>query len=238
MDRPELDAAPPALRGTPSRAGARVRRGMLVARLAMADAGPYVRRLLDVMVAVGALLVLGPLLALAALAVRVTSPGPALFFQERIGKNGRRFRMIKLRTMRVGADAEKARLAASVGAATSGVRFKIQRDPRITPVGRVLRKYSIDELPQLWNVARGDMTLIGPRPAVWVEVSRYDARALRRLEVQQGLTCLWQVGGRSDLSFEQQVDLDIEYVDRTPPSEELRIVARTIPAVLTGRGAY
>jgi lipopolysaccharide/colanic/teichoic acid biosynthesis glycosyltransferase len=204
----------------------------------LADAGPRLRRLIDVLATGGALVVLGPFLALVALAIRVTSPGPAFFFQERIGKNGRRFHMIKFRTMRTGADAEKAKLAATVSEASSGVRFKIRHDPRITPIGRVLRKFSIDELPQLWNVLRGDMTLIGPRPAVWVEVSRYDQRAMRRLEVQQGLTCLWQVGGRSDLSFEEQVELDIEYVDRTTPTQEIKIVAKTIPAVLTGRGAY
>jgi lipopolysaccharide/colanic/teichoic acid biosynthesis glycosyltransferase len=238
MDPHALHAVPPALRGTWSRAAARARRGLLLARLRLADAGPRVRRLIDVLVTGGALLVLGPFLALVALAVRATSPGPAFFFQERIGKNGRRFDMIKFRTMRTGADAEKAKLAATVAAASSGVRFKIRHDPRITPLGRVLRKFSIDELPQLWNVLRGDMTLIGPRPAVWVEVSRYDQRAMRRLEVEQGLTCLWQVGGRSDLSFEEQVALDIEYVDCTTPTQEIKIVAKTIPAVLTGRGAY
>jgi len=221
-----------------ARGGAQLRRLRLLARLALGDAGPHVRRILDVLVAGGALVVLSPLLITAAILVCATSPGPALFFQERIGKRGRRFLMIKLRTMRIGADAEKAKLAATVGEASSGVRFKIKNDPRITPVGRFLRKYSIDELPQLWNVVRGDLTLIGPRPAVWIEVARYGARAMRRLEVQQGLTCLWQVGGRSDLSFEQQVDLDIEYVDRATPTDEFKIVAKTIPAVLSGRGAY
>jgi lipopolysaccharide/colanic/teichoic acid biosynthesis glycosyltransferase len=122
--------------------------------------------------------------------------------------------------------------------ATDGVRFKMVRDPRVTAVGRVLRKFSIDELPQLYNVLRGDMTLIGPRPPVWREVALYDVRALRRLEVKPGLTCLWQVRGRSNLTFDQQVALDIEYVDRISPSEEVKILLETVPAVLTGRGAY
>jgi lipopolysaccharide/colanic/teichoic acid biosynthesis glycosyltransferase len=238
MTAPSLELLPRALRGSSSRAAARVRRILLGARLRLADAGPRVRRALDIVVAGGALLFLSPLLIAAALGVRLTSRGGALFSQERIGKNGRRFQMLKFRTMRVGADAEKSLLAATLQGATDGVRFKLRADPRITPIGRFLRKFSIDELPQLWNVLRGDMTLIGPRPAVWREVELYDARAMRRLEVEQGLTCLWQVGGRSDLSFEEQVTLDIEYVDSTTTAEEIKIVAKTIPAVITGRGAY
>jgi len=146
--------------------------------------------------------------------------------------------MLKLRTMVVGASAMKARLAAEPEARANGVRFKLRRDPRITSVGRVLRRFSIDELPQLWNVLVGDMTLVGPRPPLPREVALYDGRALRRLEVEQGLTCLWQVGGRSDLSFEQQVALDIEFIDHVGVLDELAILARTIPAVLGGRGAY
>jgi lipopolysaccharide/colanic/teichoic acid biosynthesis glycosyltransferase len=238
MTSPSLDLVPRALRGTPARAAARVRRVLLGARLRVGDAGPRVRRTLDIAVAGTALILLAPLLLLAAAAVKLTSPGGVLFAQERIGKNGRRFQMLKFRTMRTGADAEKSLLAATTQGATDGVRFKLRNDPRITPIGRFLRKFSIDELPQLWNVLRGDMTLIGPRPAVWREVALYDARAMRRLEVQQGLTCLWQVGGRSDLSFEEQVTLDLEYVDTTTPAEEIKIVAKTIPAVITGRGAY
>lgn len=132
----------------------------------------------------------------------------------------------------------KSALAAQRRDAVDGVRFKLRNDPRMTPVGRILRKLSIDELPQLWNVLQGDMTLIGPRPSLWQEIVRSDARALRRLEVRPGLTCLWQVSGRSDLSFEQQVALDLEYIDRVKPPQELLILAKTIPAVLTGRGAY
>jgi lipopolysaccharide/colanic/teichoic acid biosynthesis glycosyltransferase len=197
-----------------------------------------VRRALDVVVAGSALILLSPLLLAAAVAIKITSPGPILFPQERVGQWGRRFKMLKLRTMFTGAEAAKKALQASTAGALDGVRFKMKNDPRITRVGRVLRKFSVDELPQLWNVVIGDMTLIGPRPPVWREVALYDPRALRRLEVRPGLTCLWQISGRSDLSFDQQVALDIEYIDRTQPMEEVKILVRTIPAVLSGKGAY
>jgi lipopolysaccharide/colanic/teichoic acid biosynthesis glycosyltransferase len=204
----------------------------------LADTGPLLRRLLDILVASTALVLLSPVMLLAALAIMLTSRGSILYEQERVGQHGNPFQMLKLRTMVDGAEGMKAALAAQRPEATDGVRFKLRRDPRATPVGRILRKLSIDELPQLWNVLVGDMTLIGPRPPVWQEVLRYDARALRRLEVRPGLTCLWQVSGRSDLSFEQQVTLDLEYIDRVKPPQELLILARTIPAVVTGRGAY
>ncbi len=196
------------------------------------------RRAIDVAACGLGLLALSPLLALVALVIKATSRGPVLFPQERIGQHGRAFRMWKLRSMYVGADAAKAKLAAATGAASDGVRFKLRRDPRITPIGRVIRKLSIDELPQLFNVLVGDMTLVGPRPPLRREVELYDVRAWRRLEVRPGLTCLWQIGGRSDLSFDEQVALDLEYVDAIRPLDEIRIVARTIPAVLRGRGAY
>jgi lipopolysaccharide/colanic/teichoic acid biosynthesis glycosyltransferase len=234
----DWEALPPALRGPTGRARAYLRRKRRVVGAFLDDSGPLLRRLLDIVVAGGALVLLSPLLLLAALAIKLTSRGPVLYKQERLGQYGHPFLMFKLRTMSVGADAMKATLAAEIQGAVDGVRFKLKRDPRITPVGRLLRKFSIDELPQLWNVLVGDMTLVGPRPPVWLEVARYDARALRRLEVRPGLTCLWQVGGRSDLSFEQQVSLDLEYIDRVKPHQELLILARTIPAVLTGRGAY
>jgi len=234
----KVERLPPALRGALSRNAAQARRVRLNLFLALGAVGPMVRRVLDVVVAGAALIILMPLLLAAAAAIKITSPGPILFRQERVGQWGRRFMMLKLRTMVTGAEAAKKALQASVDGALDGVRFKIKNDPRITRVGRVLRKFSIDELPQLWNVVIGDMTLIGPRPPVWREVALYDPRALRRLEVRPGLTCLWQVSGRSDLSFDQQVELDIEYIDRTQPMDEVKILMRTIPAVLSGRGAY
>ena len=237
MDQ-DAPTVPPRSRANPSHAGAGRRRARLSMRRWVGRIGPSVRRTLDVLATSAGLLVLLPLLFAAAVAIKVTSRGPVLFKQERLGQGGRRFGMFKLRTMYLDAEARKTQLAIENAGATDGVRFKMKKDPRVTSVGRILRKLSIDELPQLYNVLIGDMTLVGPRPPVWREVALYDPRALRRLEVRPGLTCLWQIGGRSDLSFEQQVDLDLAYIDRTRPSEEILIVAKTIPAVLTGRGAY
>jgi lipopolysaccharide/colanic/teichoic acid biosynthesis glycosyltransferase len=200
----------------------------------MRDKKPIARRALDVVASAIGLVLFAPVLLLAIVALKIESPGPAFFLQERVGRGGRSFRMIKLRSMYADAERRKAALAELGG----GVRFKMRRDPRVTTVGRFVRKYSIDELPQLFNVLRGDMTLIGPRPAIWSEVELYDTRSLRRLEVPQGLTCLWQVGGRSDLSFDRQVDLDLHFIDTVDGRGELGILLRTIPAVLTGRGAY
>lgn len=215
-----------------------LRRLSLRTRLWARTAGPRVRRAIDVLATSAGLLCLSPLLLVVAALIKLTSQGPVFFPQERVGEHGRRFKMWKFRTMITNAEALKDILAKQNANATDGVRFKMVRDPRITPVGRVLRKFSIDELPQLFNVLAGDMTLLGPRPPVWREVALYDNRALRRLEVKPGLTCLWQVRGRSNLSFAQQVELDIEYIDRVKPSEEVRILLQTVPAVVTGRGAY
>lgn len=230
---PLLDLlAPPGIR-----ARGWLQRFGLRAHLAMMDAKPILRRAFDVFAVSFGLLFIGPLLFVAAIAIKLDSRGPVFFRQERIGQNGRRFAMFKLRTMVVNADALKDRLEKENASALDGVRFKMKADPRITRVGRVLRRFSVDEMPQLWNVLRGDMTLIGPRPAVMREVVNYDVRALRRLEVPQGLTCFWQVQGRSDLSFEEQVELDVQYIDRARATDSVRILLKTVPAVLTGRGA-
>jgi len=229
---------PPAMRSPLCRKAARARRMRLRAELGLRAVGPVLRRAIDIGATLVALILLSPVFLVAAIAIKATSRGPILFKQERVGQWGRRFKMLKLRTMGTNAEAKKTELQAAVNGALDGVRFKIKNDPRITPVGRILRKFSIDELPQLWNVLVGDMTLIGPRPPVWREVALYDPRALRRLEVKPGLTCLWQISGRSDLSFEQQVDLDIQYIDKTQPVDEVKILVRTIPAVLSGKGAY
>jgi lipopolysaccharide/colanic/teichoic acid biosynthesis glycosyltransferase len=226
--------------GSPAmfRARRRAQRAWLLLRIRFAERRALARRAIDIAAAGAGLLALAPLFAITALAIKATSAGPVFYRQERIGRQGRRFWMWKFRTMVQNAEGLKTKLSQANATAVDGVRFKMRRDPRITRVGRVLRKLSIDELPQLWNVVVGDMTLVGPRPPVWREVALYDARAFRRLEVQQGLTCLWQIGGRSDLSFDEQVELDIDYIDRITPLEELMIVAKTIPAVVTGRGAY
>lgn len=235
-----MNTAPPipdAIAGTWPRLRARLRRVALVARLDLTSrVGPRVRRAIDLVVGGAGLLVASPVLAVAALAIRIESPGPILFRQTRVGQHGRPIAIRKLRSMY--ADAEARRAALEGQNESSGVTFKIKRDPRITRVGAVIRKLSIDELPQLWNLLDGTMTLLGPRPPLPSEVARYDARQRRRLEVTPGLTCFWQVGGRSDLSFEEQVELDIRYVDRARLSDEIGVLLRTIPAVLLGKGAY
>ena len=191
-----------------------------------------VERSLALVVLVAAL----PLLAFLCLAIRRESPGPALFRQERIGRDNAPFTMFKLRSMGVEAADERSGLAAYDEG--NGVLFKIKLDPRITPLGQWLRRYSLDELPQLWNVVRGDMSLVGPRPALPCEVARYGVDPQRRLVVKPGVTGLWQVSGRSDLSWDESVRLDLRYVDNWSLRLDLSILARTLQAVVGHRGAY
>jgi exopolysaccharide biosynthesis polyprenyl glycosylphosphotransferase len=181
-----------------------------------------------------ALAFLAPVLLGLALAIRLDSRGPALFRQTRVGRNGRHFTMYKLRTMSTDAEAVRDQLDNDV----DEVLFKSRQDPRITRIGRQLRRYSLDELPQLINVVRGDMSLVGPRPALPAEVATYDHDPLRRLAVRPGLTGLWQVSGRSDLSWRESVRLDLDYVDNWSLPRDLSIVGRTLQAVLGHRGAY
>jgi exopolysaccharide biosynthesis polyprenyl glycosylphosphotransferase len=176
-----------------------------------------------------------PLVALAAVAIRLTSPGPVFFRQIRSGLNGHPFEMLKLRTMYVDAEARKADLLELNE--MDGPVFKIKHDPRITPVGRFLRRFSIDELPQLWNVLKGDMSLVGPRPPLPSEVSRYRNADRRRLSMRPGLTCLWQVNGRNQIGFDDWVRLDLEYIDRWSLASDMRILLRTPKAVVRARGA-
>lgn len=182
------------------------------------------------------LLVAAPLIAVAALAVVTTSRGGAFYAQTRVGRDGTPFRMWKLRSMVKDADRLKASLAGANE--HDGVMFKMRQDPRVTKVGAVLRRYSIDELPQLWNVVRGDMSLVGPRPPLPDETARYAGEEPRRLRVKPGLTGLWQIGGRSDLSWADSVRLDLRYVDNWCVALDLRILAATVRAVLSRRGAY
>ena len=180
----------------------------------------------------------GPVLLIAAAAIRLDSPGPAFYTQIRVGERGRHFTMFKLRSMYVDADARRAAVVAAGGDAGNKVLFKDRRDPRITRVGRVLRRTSLDELPQLFNVVRGDMSLVGPRPALPQEVAEYDSEARRRLLVKPGLTGLWQVSGRSDLSWDSTVALDRHYVENRGAQLDVEILANTLKAVVGGRGAY
>jgi lipopolysaccharide/colanic/teichoic acid biosynthesis glycosyltransferase len=176
-----------------------------------------------------------PLLAKRAVAVRFDSPGPVLFRQRRVGLNGREFTLYKFRSMRVGAEDELHGLRAHNEA--DGPVFKMREDPRVTGVGRFIRRMSIDELPQLWNVFRGEMSVVGPRPPIPEEVRRYQRWQRRRLSMKPGITCTWQVSGRSDLEFDRWMELDLAYIDTWSLWGDLQIVARTIPAVLLRRGA-
>jgi exopolysaccharide biosynthesis polyprenyl glycosylphosphotransferase len=194
------------------------------------------KSIIDISIAIIAGILLTPIIATAALAVRLTSPGRAFFSQTRIGVDGKPFTIRKLRTMYVDADALRdALLEENEGA---GPLFKLRTDPRVTPVGRFLRKYSLDELPQLWNVVRGDMSLVGPRPPLEVEVGAYEDEVHRRLCVKPGLTGLWQVSGRSDLEWDEAVRLDLRYVDNWSVAMDLMILWKTGRAVLRGVGAY
>lgn len=198
-----------------------------------------IKRGLDLVLAALVAVVALPVVAVAWVAVRLTSPGPAFFTQDRIGMDGRPFRIVKLRTMRVDADSsvhEEFVLDLIRGATVedrgTAKLYKIERDPRITPVGRIFRRCSIDELPQLFNVFAGDMSLVGPRPAIGYEVAAYDEWHRRRLEVRPGMTGLWQVSGRNRLTFDDMVKLDIHYIETWSPVSDLSIMLRTIPALL------
>jgi exopolysaccharide biosynthesis polyprenyl glycosylphosphotransferase len=194
-----------------------------------------VKRAIDLAGSSVGLVLLSPFLLGVAGLVKLTSAGPVLHRQERLGLNARRFEMLKFRSMYDGAEAHRADLAAANE--MSGPVFKMRNDPRVTPLGRWLRRYSIDELPQLWNVLRGQMSLVGPRPPLGPEVALYERWQRRRLSMKPGLTCLWQVNGRSELDFDTWMKLDLEYIDNWSLGLDLKILLKTIPVVLTARGA-
>ncbi len=194
-----------------------------------------VKRLFDIAVSLVALVLLSPLLLAVAAMIKLTSRGPVFFRQQRVGLYGRAFNMLKFRSMVVDAEALKEKLQAQNE--QTGPVFKIKNDPRITPMGRFIRKYSIDELPQLINVLRGDMSIVGPRPPVPKEVAQYEAWQRRRLSVRPGLTCIWQVSGRNQISFQEWMYLDMRYIDHWSLTEDLSLILKTVPVVLTGRGA-
>ncbi|MEY4760556.1 MAG: hypothetical protein RLZZ200_412 [Pseudomonadota bacterium] len=200
--------------------------------------GYILKRSLDILAGTSALLVASPLLLLVALLVKLTDGGPILFWQTRVGKWGRTFRFPKFRSMVVNAEALRVKLEQANQHGGEGITFKMKRDPRITWIGRIIRKFSIDELPQLWCVIRGDMSLVGPRPALVSEVARYDLDNRRRLDATPGLTCTWQVSGRSEIPFEEQCRLDVEYIEEQSLTADIKLLLKTIPAVITGRGAY
>ena len=194
------------------------------------------KRFFDLFGASVALVLLSPLLAIIALAIKMDTPGPIIYRSWRVGEGGRLFRFLKFRSMVQGADTIRDTLQHLNE--VDGPVFKMARDPRITRVGAFLRRSSLDELPQFWNVLSGDMSLVGPRPPIPEEVVQYEPWQLRRLSVRPGLTCLWQISGRSQIGFDEWMRLDLEYIDQRSFRLDLKILLRTIPAVVSGTGAY
>lgn len=197
---------------------------------------PGWKRPLDLFLVTAGLAVIWPLLLVIALAVRCSGPGPVFFVQTRIGLNGQPFGMIKFRSMHADAEARRAALLAQSD--REGICFKSRNDPRITRVGRILRRLSLDELPQIFNVLRGEMSLVGPRPALPEEVRAYPAHAMERLSALPGITGVWQVSGRAEVGFDEMVQMDIAYARDGRLSRDLAILLRTVRAVISGHGAY
>ncbi|HPF33849.1 MAG TPA: sugar transferase [Candidatus Krumholzibacteria bacterium] len=233
MTRPAEQDTPFAAQGGYAAFIARDPAGPVPRRSQVYDA---VKRLVDIGGALLGLLLILPLFPFLALLIKLDSPGPLLFKQKRVGEGGRLFDCYKFRSMVVDAEAQKDRLRHLNEA--SGAAFKIAHDPRITGVGRFIRRSSLDEFPQLLNVLKGDMSIVGPRPQIPSEVSQYTPRQARRLLVKPGLTCLWQVSGRSSLDFEEWMALDLEYVARRGLGFDIWVLTRTIPAVIERKGAY
>ena len=207
-----------------------------VSRVPSDEVALFLKRTFDVVASALALLILSPVLAGAAFAIRVDSPGPIFFRQVRVGRNGREFKILKFRSMAIDAEARLASLRERNE--VSGPVFKMRDDPRVTRVGRFLRRTSLDELPQFLNVLAGDMSIVGPRPPIPAEVRLYERWQRRRLSVKPGITCTWQVSGRSNIPFDQWMRLDLEYIDSWSLWQDIRICLRTVPAVLLSRGAH
>ncbi len=194
-----------------------------------------IKRLFDIVSSATAIVILSPLLLVVAALIKLTSKGPVFFKQTRCGLHGRPFQMLKFRSMVV--DAEKIRELLAAKNEMSGPVFKMKNDPRVTWIGRFIRKFSIDELPQLINVLAGDMSVVGPRPALPAEVAKYESWQRRRLSVRPGLTCIWQVSGRNQISFEEWMVLDMQYIDGWSLGQDISLILKTFPVVLTGKGA-
>lgn len=195
------------------------------------------KRLMDIAVSIILLILLSPLLVLTALIIKLTDFGPVFYRQARIGKHGKEFITYKFRSMKEGADKEVEQVA-QMSHHENSLSYKVKQDPRVTWFGRFIRKSSIDELPQLWNVLTGDMSLVGPRPHVHREVDQYTLADRKRLDVVPGITCIWQISGRADIAFPEQLELDLSYIKSQSLWTDVKILLKTIPAVLTGRGAY
>ncbi|MEA2012945.1 MAG: sugar transferase [Verrucomicrobiota bacterium] len=195
------------------------------------------KRSFDFLVAIILIILLSPVYICTAIAIYIESPGSIIFKQSRVGKDGKHFSFYKFRSMVINAEKLKEKLQEQ-NESGDGVIFKMKKDPRITKIGTIIRKFSIDELPQLFNVLLGDMSLVGPRPPVPKEVAEYSLEDRKRLHVIPGITCIWQVSGRSDIPFNQQVELDKEYIRSKSLFRDLWILLKTVPAVLSGKGAY
>jgi len=198
----------------------------------------FLKRMIDIVAAAVFLILGSPIFLTTVLLIKLTDGGPILYVTPRVGKWGREFPFPKFRSMVVNADKIKEQLLAQNDHGEEGVTFKMKKDPRVTWVGRWIRRFSIDELPQLWCVLVGHMSLVGPRPPLPSEVALYTLAERRRLEVTPGITCIWQVSGRGDIPFNEQVKLDVRYIESQSIWMDIKILLRTIPAVLTGRGAY
>jgi exopolysaccharide biosynthesis polyprenyl glycosylphosphotransferase len=203
----------------------------------LANGTDLLKRTFDIVVSFILLLLCAPLFLLIAIVIKVEDGGPVLFPQKRVGQFGCEFRMYKFRSMCLNAEQKLKDLLAQ-NQHKDGVTFKIKHDPRITRIGRWLRKFSFDELPQLYNVLIGDMSLVGPRPPVPSEVSKYSLAHRRRLAIKPGITCIWQISGRAEIDFSGQVQLDVNYIENLSFLTDLKILVRTVPAVLSGKGAY
>lgn len=198
----------------------------------------HFKRAVDLVLLLPAVLLLLPLLVVVALVIKLYDGGPVLFWQRRVGRGGHEFAFPKFRSMCNNAEAKRTEIEAGNQHGASGVTFKMKRDPRITAIGRLIRRTSIDELPQLWCVLRGEMSLVGPRPALVSEVERYELTDRERLTVTPGLTCIWQINGRSEVPFDQQVRMDVDYIRTRSLWLDIQLIAKTVPAVIVGRGAY
>ena len=194
-----------------------------------------IKRLIDIICSFLGLLVLSPLFIIIAIIIKTTSKGTVFFSQKRVGKNGKEFEMYKFRSMVVNAEELKEKLAAQNE--MSGPMFKMKDDPRVTKVGKFIRKTSIDELPQLWNVLKGDMSLVGPRPSLPKEVAQFEDWMHKRLEVKPGLTCYWQVSGRNNIDFEEWMKLDIKYVDERSTWIDIKLIFKTVGVLFGDKNA-
>ena len=199
--------------------------------------GFTLKRFLDLLVILLFSPIFIPTFLIICIAIKLDSYGPIIFKQKRVGFGGREFNFFKFRTMYQGSELELSNIY-HLNESKDGVIFKLKKDPRVTKIGRLLRKTSMDELPQIFNVIKGDMSLVGPRPPIRDEVEKYSLDERKRLLIKPGITCLWQISGRSDLPFKQQVELDKEYIRSRGILKDIYILFKTIPAVLSGKGAY